>query len=281
MFKRTNRAGITAIILAVSVIYAFVLTGCGDDDTKTTTTTAETTTEATSAEDADSSSDEDADDSDGESLEEITFGCVSSIEDGVLYVTVYDGTIAGTEYLTINVEEYSLTESVSIFEISEETEVYLLEDETENPVSADSIGEGDSVVVICESGDINKIVILNQAAEEKAEEALTEYTVFEVSEITEEGNIVAILYDLKEDCADYILESASSLDPDSFESTSEEAEYEIPEDAVIQLAADGELQTAESSEIEPGDIILYYIDDDGICIFTVYPASETEEESET
>lgn len=147
------------------------------------------------------------------------------------------------------VEEEPIVEEETLVETAPEVEI---EDEIviEEPV------EGE-----------NEEVVEDPEAELPAEQTIL---VAELTEIAEDGSMTILPYELADETADAAIEDFANVDFSAYLAGEEGEALVLAEDAVFQLAQDGELVEADASSLTVGSMLIVITDAEGNQSIVIY-----------
>ena len=105
-------------------------------------------------------------------------------------------------------------------------------------------------------------------------EALT-IQVAELTEIAEDGSLMALPYTLADETAEHIIEDYANVDFSDYVAGEEAEALVLSEDALFQIALDGELTDADETALLVGSMLIITTAEDGSQTIVIYnPVAE-------
>lgn len=153
-------------------------------------------------------------------------------------------------YYAVDLKEYTAAETTSMLAVADDVEIFLVSDDTLDAAALSDVSAGNYLVVTHANGEAHKIVILNIRP--------TPTLVAKVTDISENGVLSLIRYTTKNDVTKADIWDYANLDLEKYEATEETGEYQITKKNLVYLAENGVLSEATFSDIEVGDMLLFY-----------------------
>lgn len=257
-------------LLALTLVLALcagVFSGCSsnapdetDEDTVTTSSTEATEEIAVSAD---------------------IIGEVTYVGTAYLSLSSYEAPEEVTDYAALDVSTLTEVGTTQYVYPSDDAQYYTVSDGTLVEASYVDIVKDCIIAVTTGDSGAQQIIILQTAQEDIPEDTATETTeetqtsaflAAEVTAVNEDGSLTLLHYISTDDTA---IDDYGAVDFTQFAPDETTSEYEIPDDSLIYLAENGELNELNADQIAVGDMLVIYTDDSGVTNIVVYPP-ETE-----
>ena len=149
--------------------------------------------------------------------------------------------------------------------------------------TADEVVAGCLIAVTTDGNGVQQIIIL-KTADETSEDNEDETTgteedadvIAEVTAVNDDGTLELTIYDVVDDTLE--ITDYADVDLNNYAASETTETYTIVDDAVISVVEEGVLTETTSDEIVTGDMLVIYLDDEGVTNIAVY---HTEEDSST
>lgn len=270
------------LLLAVTLIGSS-LTACSDDSSSGNVESSQSNTSIETQESSDVQESSEVDESSTESVDnEVAentdvIGRVVSEGESSFDLNVFT---TGTEE---KIEDYTLfdfstltdTGETTTVEIDEDALFYSIDAGELIPATRDTLVVNDLMIAVTESLEgIQEIIVLESEKEDAVESA--DDVVAEITGIAEDGTLELTIYELSEDAvtAEYSIEDYASVDFSNYVATEVLQEFVVESTVVINVASEGALTEADSSAFTVGDMLLFYLGEEGVETITIYHNEE-------
>lgn len=242
-------------VLAIAVLLVGVAAGC-------TSTSTNTNTNSGSDEKVSPSPDNE------EALE--TVAEVVSVSGSELEVRFYAADSDGDEigdYAAIDLSGYTATEETSILIVADDAEIFAVSSGELAEAVLEDVTEGAYLAVTYAGSEAQKLVILDigQPA----------MLVAEVTGISEDGLLSLTRYEFNGDTSEENSIDYANVDLGSYQAAEDTDEYTVTDDILVSVAEDGVLTETTADEIAVGDMLVFYLTEDGQTAIAVYHQQST------
>lgn len=248
-------------VLAIAVLLVGVCAGCSNTSTNTNTNSG--------------SDEEVSPDSDNEETLEAVAEVVS-VNGSELEVRFYAANSAGDEigdYAAVDLSDYTVAEETSILTVADDAEIFIVSSGELVEATLENVTAGTYLAITYVGEEAQELVILDVGQ--------SEMLVAEVTGISEDGLLSLIRYAFNGDTAEENPIDYANVDLDAYGATEDTDEYTITDDILMSVVEDGVLTETTADEIAVGDMLVFYLTEDGQTAIAVYhPRPEHSADSE-
>ena len=244
--------------------------------------TATTNNNNGSNNDSDTTQNNQSDTSDDDTLtDEVAdvIGEVTYVGTSYLSVTTYESESEVTDYATLDTDTLTETGSTQYVYPDDAATYHKVSEGAIVDATADEVVAG-CLIAVTTDDDGNQQIIILKTADETAEDNEDETTgteedadiIAEVTAVNDDGTLELTIFDVVDDT----LEITDYADVDLVNYTASETTetYTIADETVIAVVEEGVLTETTSDEIVTGDMLVIYIDDEGVTNIAVYHTKE-------
>ena len=260
-------------LLMVLVLCVGIFAGCG-----TTTNSNDNDDDDSDVTQGDLTDDDALTDEAADVIGEVTY-----VGTSYLSVSTYESESEITDYAALDTD--TLTEAGNTqYVYPDDTATYhLVSEGALVDATADEVVAGCLIAVTTDDNGVQQIIIL-KTADQTAEDDEDETTgteedaavIAEVTAVNDDGTLELTIYDVVDDTLE--ITDYADVDLNNYAASETTETYTIVDDAVISVVEEGVLTETTSDEIVTGDMLVIYLDDEGVTNIAVY---HTEEDSST
>ena len=206
-------------------------------------------------------------------------GEVTYVSTSYLSVTTYESESQVTDYATLDTATLTENGSTQYVYLDDATTYYKVSEATLADATADDVVTGCLIAVTTDDDGFQQIIILEAADDDADETTGTEEDadlIAEVTAVNDDGTLELTIYDVVDDTVE--ITDYAAVDLDNYAASETTETYTIADETVIAVVEEGVLTETTSDEIVCGDMLVIFIDDEGVTNIAVY---HTEEESST
>ena len=260
-----------AIMMAMLLCIG-IFAGCST--TTTNNTGSDNDFDTTQNSQSDASDDDTLTDEAADVIGEVTY-----VGTSYLSVTTYESESEVIDYATLDTDTLAETGSTQYVYPDDAVTYCMVSEGTLADATADDVVTG-CLIAVTTDDDGNQQIIILKTADETSEDDEDETTgteedaevIAEVTAVNDDGTLELTIYDVVDDTVE--ITDYAAVDLDNYAASETTETYTIADNTVISVVEEGVLTETTSDEIVAGDMLVIYVDDEGVTNIAVYHTAE-------